>query len=120
MKDYNKILSAIEKEQLAYVEKVRDILFDLLEAYGVVQRQFEYTNIGRILDSDPKFGHKFICNTNGTPFMFVVVIRDNFIEVTGFTAGSLPATKIVKKWYSLKKLEREFISVFGPCFNKNF
>lgn len=117
MKDYNKIITAAEQEQLAVVEKVRNLLFDLLEAYGIPQREVVYTGIKNILDQ-PKHGYKFVCNTNGTAFLFTVLVKDNFIETMGFTAGPLPATKIVKRWYSLKTLEKGFIKIFGPCFNK--
>ena len=76
MKNYSKAYLKIQKEQEAHVEKIKRIIFNLLELNGVSQ-----------IDG-------------------------------GTIPGTPPVKMVTKKWYSLGKLEKEFIQVFGKCFYK--
>ena len=60
MKNYSKAYLKIQKEQEAYVEKVKSLIFNLLELNGASQ------NDGGIIPGtnpivNPRFGYEFDC-----------------------------------------------------------
>src|SRR5680860_1627160 len=117
MKNYSEAYSKLQKEHESYVEKIKGVIFNLLELNGASQ-----IDGGCVPDiykiSDPRIGYAFNCNTHGTGFNFKVCVVKNYVEATGIITGARSAKFLTKRWYSLKKLEMEFINVFGQCFYK--
>ena len=120
MKNFAKAYYKIDEEQEKYVQKIKDIIYRILEAKGSPQ------NIGNavpgthnILPYSPRHGKEFGCVTNGTGFSFSVRVKSGHIEAFGTVPGPAPVKMITKKWHSLKKLEDEFLQIFGECFYKS-
>ncbi len=120
MKNFAKAYSKIDEEQEKYVQRIKDTIFGLLEAKGSPQ------HIGNavpgthdILPYSPRHGKEFGCTTNGTGFSFSIRVKSGYVEAFGTVPGPAPVRMITKKWRSLKKLEKEFLQVFGECFYKS-
>lgn len=117
MKNFAKAYSKIDEEQEKYVEKIKDTIFGLLEAKGSPQRIGNaIPSTLNILPYSSKHGKEFSCETNGTGFSFNVRISGGYIEASGTVPGPAPVKMITKKWRSFKKLEEEFLKIFGGCF----
>src|SRR5665811_2413582 len=117
MKNYSEAYSKLQKEHESYVKKIKELIFNLLELNGA--SQIDGGGVPGIYQTlDPKIGYEFSCNTYGTGFNFNVRVEKNYVEATGIIIGARPAKFLTKRWYNLKRLEMEFINVFGQCFYK--
>jgi hypothetical protein len=117
MRNFQKNYLKIDKEYEEYVQKIKDTIYRLLESKGAKQSDGGLIHgTFNLLPSTPRLGKVFGCETNGTGFTFDVRVTCGYIEACGTIPGPAPVKMVTKKWYSVKKLEKEFLQIFGQCF----
>ncbi len=120
MKNFIKIYAQIETEQEEYVQNIKDIIYRILESKGIRQTKGGIMHrTSNILPFKPQLGKEFYCET-GTSFSFNVRIINGYIEAFGTVPGKSPVKMITKKWFNIKKMEKEFFQIFGQCFYKHY